>query len=99
MFIKHNHGILGYTHIHAQLNDEIICKACGWKGRISECNVKYFGVLPLVGHDMFFCPGQRVKRILFFFKKLVPCKTPLVFSGEEATILLEKDAVPSENIH
>lgn len=98
MFIEHDHGIPGYTHIHADLNDKIICKVCGWKGRVSECNIKYVGVLPLVRHDILSCPGQRKKKVLFFKKKFVSCKTKLVFHGEEATILLLEGAIPAEII-
>lgn len=94
MFVKHDHGVLSYTHIHAEFNDRIVCKVCGWKGSVSECEVKYFGALPLVGHEISFCPGQRQKRVLLFFKKLIPCKTKLVFHGEEATILLLEGAEP-----
>lgn len=97
MFVKHDHGDPSYTHIHAELDDRIICKICGWEGRISECKVKFSGVL-IIGEDIFFCPGQRKKRILFFFKKLVPCNTRLVYSGEEATILLLEGVRPAESL-
>jgi hypothetical protein len=79
----HDHGDV--KHAHVDLNDEIICAACSWKGRVSECKSK--SGIPFITSDLYRCPNKR----FYFF----PCNTPLVIHDEEGGLMtLEKVRLP-----